>query len=83
MIRYITIENNGVERIRALMSEIDDAGLFDEELRLFYPRHRCIYTEDLCFITRWCEVVHDDEVNDDNVFFKPTKWAIQTKNFRR
>lgn len=66
------------DAIKNQLNEIKEAGLFDENLRIFFGVHQMIGMQDIAYILKYFDARFDSEFSDKNVVFVPQSWILKS-----
>ena len=65
------------DSLRKQLNEIDDKGLFDIDLRIFFSKSNMLTTEDIAYMLKFFDVDIDTDLDLKNIVFIPTVDAIR------
>ena len=75
MIKYIKIANYTIgDSINKQIQDIIDAGMMDEDTRLFFSKNTCVTMRDIKPLVIYFDIVYNNEI--DNVIFVPNDYFI-------
>ena len=75
IIRYLSGET-----IEEQLLEIAKAGLFGEDLRVFFDKNNSLTTETIAGLIGKFDIIRDSEFDRDNVVFVPKELAVKYFN---
>lgn len=77
MKKYIMITKyTSGESLEEQINEIISNGMMDENTRLFFNKHNCITTSDICEMMIHFDIITDNDFDNENVVFKPKSFII-------
>ena len=65
------------DSLRKQLNEIDDKGLFDIDLRIFFSKSNMLTTEDIAYMLKFFDVDIETDLDSKNIVFRPTVAAIR------
>lgn len=66
------------DAIKNQLNEIKEAGLFDEDLRVFFGIHQMIGMFDIAYMLKYFDARFDSEFSDKNIVFVPQSWTLKS-----
>ena len=66
------------DAIKNQLNEIKEAGLFDEDLRVFFGVHQMIGIQDIAYMLKYFDARFDSEFSDKNVVFVPQSRILKS-----
>lgn len=75
MIKYIKITNYTIgDSINKQIQDIIDAGMMNEDTRLFFSKNTCVTMKDIKPLVIYFDIVYNNDI--DNVIFVPNDYFI-------